>query len=66
MLLAGGGGGQMGCAGLSFACMFLCVETQLGGGRNTGSGLLDRWNQCRGLRNPSGPMSFCEALSAGH
>ena len=24
-----GGGGQMGCAGLSFACMFLCVETQL-------------------------------------
>ena len=30
MLLAGGGGGQMGCAGLSFACMFLCVETQLG------------------------------------
>ena len=25
-----GGGGQMGCAGLSFAFMFLCVETQLG------------------------------------
>ena len=24
------GGGQMGCAGLSFAWMFLCVETQLG------------------------------------
>ena len=23
------GGGQMGCAGLSFAWMFLCVETQL-------------------------------------
>ena len=24
------GGRQMGCAGLSFAWMFLCVETQLG------------------------------------
>ena len=27
---AGCGVGQMGCAGLSFAWMFLCVEIQLG------------------------------------